>query len=247
MAPSAGCLTERSRLWPAIAVALFSGRSGVVYARPPTPDFQFDPVEYWAARILAWGLMVAVVVVVYALVRAVRGRLSGARSTALMVLCIIVLPSFSVATGMLLVFIRAERVEFCGSCHRVMEAYTNDMTNAEGTGLAAIHYVNRYIPNNQCYECHTSYGLFGTAEAKIHGVAEVARYYTGTYELPISMWKPYRNSDCLKCHARSNKWLAVEAHVDDDTEQQLFEDRISCMSCHQTGHKVRDEAAGGGS
>jgi len=234
-------------LWPAIAATLGVGPSGLAFARSPIPDFQFDPVEYWAARILAWGLIVAVAIVLYALVRAVRGRLAGARSTALMVLCIIVLPSFSVATGMLLVFIRAERVEFCGSCHRVMEAYTSDMTNTEGTGLAAIHYVNQYIPTNQCYECHTSYGLFGTVEAKIHGVAEVARYYTRTYELPISMWKPYSNGDCLKCHARSAKWLSVDAHIDGETEQQLFEDRISCMSCHQAAHRVRDGAAEGDS
>ena len=243
MALSAGCLTGRWRLWPAIAATLFSGRSGLVFAQPPTPDFQFDPVEYWAARILAWGLVVAVAIVLYALVRAFRGRLVGTPSTALLVLGIIVLPSFSIATGMLLVFIRAERVEFCGSCHRVMEAYTNDMTDEEGTGLAAIHYANQYIPTNQCYECHTSYGLFGTFEAKIHGVAEVARYYSGTYDLPISMWRPYSNSDCLKCHARSNKWLRVEAHTDEDTEQQLFENRISCMSCHEAAHKVRDTAA----
>ena len=112
------------------------------------------------------------------------------------------------------------------------------MTNPDGTGLAAIHFANRYIPNNQCYECHTSYGLFGTVEAKIHGIGEVVKYYTGSYDLPVAMWKPYRNADCLKCHAESNKWLSVDAHTDEETEQELFADLTSCMSCHDSAHQV---------
>jgi nitrate/TMAO reductase-like tetraheme cytochrome c subunit len=193
------------------------------------PDFQHDPVEYWASQILAWVLLVAVILVVYALVKAIRGELVGIRGKALMLVGVVLLPLFSISTGMLLVFTRAERVEFCASCHHVM---------AEFAGLAAIHFANRYIPTNQCYECHTSYGLFGTAEAKIHGIGEVIRYYTRTYELPVSMWKPYPNGDCLKCHAESKLWLSVDAHTDADTEAQLFADLLSCMECHGSAHEV---------
>jgi nitrate/TMAO reductase-like tetraheme cytochrome c subunit len=119
-----------------------------------------------------------------------------------------------------------------------MSDYAEDMTDPGGTGLAAIHYANRYIPSNQCYDCHTSYGLFGTVEAKLNGIAEVYRYYTRTYRQPISMWHPYSNRDCLKCHAESRKWLAIDAHVEGDTRQRLFGDLSSCMDCHVEAHLV---------
>ena len=76
-------------------------------------------------------------------------------------------------------------------------------------------------------------------EAKIHGIGEVAKYYTGFYDPPVAMWRPYRNADCLKCHAESDKWLSVEEHTDDETEAELFADRMSCMSCHGSAHHVQ--------
>jgi len=232
--------STRLEFWrPALAVVLLVARSDIIHASSPSPGFQHDPVEYWAARILAWALTIAVILVAYTLVKAIRGQLVGISGKALMLIGVVLLPAFSVTTGMLLVFTRAERVEFCASCHHVMQAYADDLTNPDGTGLAAIHFVNRYIPTNQCYECHTSYGLFGTAEAKIHGVGEVLKYYSGTYELPLAMWKPYPNADCLKCHAESNLWLAVDAHTYEETEEELFANQISCMECHGSAHEVR--------
>jgi hypothetical protein len=127
-----------------------------------------------------------------------------------------------------------------------MRVYAEDMTDPAGTGLAAVHFANRYIPENQCYECHTSYGLFGTVEAKLHGIAEVAKYYTGSYDSPVTMWKPYPNADCLKCHAKSGRWQSVDAHTDEGAEPELFEDRTSCMSCHESAHNVRTSTARAG-
>ena len=217
----------------------------VLYAADPGSDFRFDPVEDWAARILTWALVAAVILVSYALFAVLRGELRGVPGKVIMLVGVVLLPSFSVATGMLLVFIRAESVEFCASCHHVMQAYADDMNDPEGTGIAAVHFVNQYIPGNQCYECHTSYGLFGTVEAKLHGIGEVYRYYTHTYNQPIEMWQPYANRDCLKCHANSRKWLLVDAHTDEDMLAQLFDDRISCMDCHESGHNVRKAIPGG--
>ena len=48
-----------------------------------------------------------------------------------------------------------------------MQVYVDDMLDSESESLAAVHYKNRYIPSNQCYDCHTSYGMFGTVEAKM--------------------------------------------------------------------------------
>ncbi len=217
----------------------------VLDAAETASEFRFDPVENWAARVLTWALVAAVVLASYALFSVLRGELNGVPGKVIMLAGVVLLPSFSVATGMLLVFIRAESVEFCASCHHVMQAYADDMNDAEGTGIAAVHFVNRYIPGDQCYECHTSYGLFGTVEAKLHGIGEVYRYYTRTYSQPIEMWKPYPNRDCLKCHADSRKWLSVDAHTDENMQAQLFDDRISCMECHEPGHNVPDAGSGG--
>jgi len=216
----------------------------VLFASDSASDFRFDPVEHWAARVLTWALVAAVVLVSYALFAILRGELNGVPGKVIMLVGVVLLPSFSVATGMLLVFIRAESVEFCSSCHHVMQAYADDMNDPEGTGIAAVHFANQYIPGDQCYECHTSYGLFGTVEAKLHGIGEVYRYYTRTYNQPIEMWQPYSNRDCLKCHANSRKWMLIDAHTDEDMQEQLFDDSTSCMDCHDPGHNVRHTVAG---
>jgi cytochrome c nitrite reductase small subunit len=234
------------RSWPgrSIAVGLLFLSPIVLHAAEPASGFRFDPVEHWAARVLTWVLVAAVILVSYALIALLRGELNGVAGKTIMAVGVVILPAFSVATGMLLVFVRAGSVEFCASCHHVMQAYADDMNDPEGTGIAAVHFANQYIPGNQCYECHTSYGLFGTVEAKLHGIGEVYRYYTRTYNQPIEMWRPYSNSDCLKCHANSRKWLSLDAHTDEDMQEQLFDDRTSCMSCHDPGHNVRDEGPG---
>ena len=214
-------------------VSAFDGSAG----------FQQDPVELWTARSLTWVVVAAIVLVVFSLIRAVRTNDGRRPSRVVMLIAIVLLPSFCVASGMLLVFMRAERVEFCASCHLVMGDYAADMTDPDGTGLAAVHYANRYIPSNQCYDCHTSYGLFGTVEAKLNGIAEVFRYYSGSYRRPIVMWRPYSNADCLKCHAESKKWRVVDAHVDGEMRSRLFDDQTSCMDCHAGAHLVGSDAA----
>lgn len=227
----------------AVVISVVTAAPGVSVAAGTLPDFQFDPVEDWAARILVWVLLASLAAVGHLLIRSFRGRLDGLIGKGMLITGVVLLPTFSVATGMLLVLARAERVEFCGSCHKIMADYVDDMTNPHGEGLAAIHFKYQYIESNQCYECHTSYGLFGTVEAKVHGIGEVVRYYTGTYDLPLSMWSPYPNGDCLKCHARSRKWLAEEQHVLGESEKELFDGTTSCMSCHDTAHNVQTELA----
>jgi nitrate/TMAO reductase-like tetraheme cytochrome c subunit len=200
------------------------------------PDFQYDPVEYWASRILTWALIFAILVVLYSLVLVYRRETQGMFAKGLLFVGVVALPAFSITTGMLLALVRAERVEFCASCHRTLQPYVDDMRNGASEGLAAVHFRNQYIASNQCYECHTSYGLFGTLTAKVSGVGQVVRYYTGTYDIPLRMREPYSNGDCLKCHAASQKWLAEEEHTDADMQELLFSDEESCMSCHEAGH-----------
>ena len=214
-------------------------------AEPAVRDFQYDAVEFWGARVLSAVTVLSLVVIAYTLLQVLRGRAHGAAGKALTLASALLLPSFTVSTGMVLVFARAERVEFCGSCHTAMDPFVADMVEPAGAGLAAIHYANRFIPSNQCFECHTSYGLFGSAQAKVHGASQVLRYYGGAFSPPVRLWQPYPNADCLKCHAASRLWLAEPAHTANGMMDSLFEDAVSCMECHEPGHLVNAGLNGG--
>ena len=190
--------------------------------------FQQDPVELYSSRFLAGVLIFGIVVVLYNLIRN-GGRMGGSASIALLVAGVVAVPMISVLLGTVLVFQRAERVDFCLSCHRTMQSYVVDLKNPHSTSLAALHYQNRYIPANQCYECHTSYGMFGTVEAKMSGLIDVYKYYTNTFHLPIHMRRPYPNTDCLKCHADSVKWAGFH----EEFKEALFTGETTCMQCHR--------------
>src|SRR5215813_11975785 len=108
-----------------------------------------------------------------------------------------------------------------------MKSYLDDMTNPSSESLAAVHFKNRYIPSDQCYECHTAYGLSGTIQAKAQGITDVYRYYTRTFQAPITMRHAYRNEYCLKCHGGSAKFLTVKDHA--KNQATLFSDKRPCM------------------
>ena len=193
-------------------------------------QFQVDPVERYGARVLTAVIVLGIAVVLYSLIR-YRGRITGPISWALLAFGVAILPAMSSGFGTVIVFERAERVEFCESCHRSMKMFVADMKNPNSNSLAAIHYKNRYIPYDQCYVCHTSYGIFGTYKAKLEGVHDVYMYYTNKFKLPIKLSQPYPNTDCLKCHAESVKWLGVHGDFKDD----IFSGKTSCLDCHADG------------
>jgi cytochrome c nitrite reductase small subunit len=208
-------------------LAIWAHGTVAAHAREASAPFQQDPIEYYGSRFLTAILVFAIGLVLYSVIR-YRGRAEGAVSWSLLVAGVGVLPSLSIAFGSLLVFERAERVAFCASCHLAMQAYVDDLENPNSASLAAIHYRNRYIPKNQCYSCHTSFGLFGTVQAKIAGMLDVQKYYTRSFQLPIKMREPYSNTDCLKCHAEAVRWSSAHEQVKDT----VFEEEISCLRCH---------------
>jgi len=55
-------------------------------------------------------------------------------------------------------------VSSCGSCHTMMP-FVRDLQNVNSDTLAATHFKNRYIHENQCYTCHSDYGVGGTLKA----------------------------------------------------------------------------------
>ena len=209
----------------------------IAHAQQPGAQYQQDPVEHVAARLVAGLAILGIAVVVISLLK-YRGAAVGPASWGFLIAGAVALPLLMTGVGTILVFERAERVEFCASCHLTMKAFVDDMKNPQSNSLAALHYKNRYIPDNQCYECHTSYGLFGTVQAKKEGLNDVYRYYTRTFHLPIHLLHPYPNNDCLKCHAGSVKWN--EAHA--DYKDALFSGEATCMQCHADSNPAHNVA-----
>ncbi|MFZ0739891.1 MAG: NapC/NirT family cytochrome c [Candidatus Acidiferrales bacterium] len=196
-------------------------------ARAQQDAFQQDPVDQYGSRLLAVVIVVGIGLVLFSLFR-YRGRDVGPVSWGFLIAGTCVFPMILSGFGTILVVERVKTVQLCGSCHLTMKSYVDDMMNPDSNSLAAVHYTNRYIAQNQCYECHTSYGMFGTLEAKKQGFVDVYKYYTHTFQLPLKLRHPYRDADCLKCHAQSSKFLS--AH--EDSRQAIFAGKLTCMQCH---------------
>lgn len=208
--------------------------------RGPAVAFQADPVEVWGSRILITVICLGISVLLFTMFK-YRGRATGAVAWGLLITGVGIIPLVSSGFGTLLVFTRAERVEFCASCHLTLQPFVDDMKNPRCESLAAVHYRNRYITDNQCYVCHRSYGMFGTASAKVSGMVNVYRYYTHTFQQPVKMREAYPNRDCLKCHAESAKWQEQKEHT--RIEADLFADKVKCLDCHATPHILNNKEA----
>jgi len=201
--------------------------------------FHTDPVEVWGSRFLIATISIGIALLLFTLVK-YRGKTAGPFSWGLLVVGVALVPLMSSVLGTLLVFDRAERVEFCESCHLTMQSFVNDMRDPKSESLAAVHFKNKYIPDNQCYVCHTSYGMFGTVEAKMSGMVDVYKYFTRTYPKVIAMREPYPNHDCLKCHAESAKWLKHDEHI--AAREDLFADKMKCLECHGADHPAHPDS-----
>ena len=73
-------------------------------------------------------------------------------SWSLLIAGALVFPSLITGIGTILAFDRAERVEFCASCHLTMKSFVDDMRDPKTNNLAALHFKNRDIPDNLCYK-----------------------------------------------------------------------------------------------
>jgi nitrate/TMAO reductase-like tetraheme cytochrome c subunit len=149
----------------------------------------------------------------------------------LLLFALVVFPSMALFLGLGRAMDDAKRPEFCGSCH-LMQPWMDDLKDPASETLAAVHYQNRYILENQCYTCHAEYTMFGPAKAKLAGVRHLWKYVTGSYELPLEIREPYHFENCNHCHA--------EARVFRDTHADSLEDlqtgRATCLDCHVQPH-----------
>jgi cytochrome c nitrite reductase small subunit len=132
-------------------------------------------------------------------------------------------------------------VSACGSCH-VMTPFVRDLHDLKSDTLAAKHFKNRYIREDQCYTCHSDYGLGGTIKAKMAGLGHVWRNTVGRYEIPIKIAEPYPNTRCLGCHAESQKFLNAAGHPKAELHN-LVDGAVSCIACHGPAHPEQKKEA----
>jgi cytochrome c nitrite reductase small subunit len=159
-------------------------------------------------------------------------------------IALIVLPATAVLLANYHTFEGVHEVRGCASCH-VMLPMVNDMQDPKSETLAALHYKNRWIADNQCYHCHSDYGLGGNLEAKLTGFRHLARYTTRTYQEPIKARVKFDNNNCLHCHEKAPKWLAVESHV--EARQDLTANKTTCVECHGDPHPTAEQRTPGSS
>jgi hypothetical protein len=142
-------------------------------------------------------------------------------------------PSATVAVANYHTFVGVHEVQACNRCH-VMTPMVTDMHDPESDTLAARHFKNRWIPTDQCYACHSDYGLSGDLAAKAEGYRHLARYTSHTYAEPIVARGRYDNKNCMKCHSGMPKFEAVASHH--TVGDELEDNAMSCLNCHGLAH-----------
>jgi len=219
--------------WALGALLLSPGAALGATNAVPRPEGWIGTAEEWSQGL---GIALAVLTLVMLAVAWWRLR-EGARPRELfgtLFFGLAVLPLIVIYFGYTKGFSGMETVQACGGCH-VMTGHVNDLENPMSESLAAVHFKNRYIRENQCYTCHSDYGVFGTLSAKADGMGHVLHYVTGTYTLPLKIRHPYPNVRCFECHAGSQKFLKSPGHPA-EIQPQLASNEVSCLTCHAPAH-----------
>jgi nitrate/TMAO reductase-like tetraheme cytochrome c subunit len=214
-----------SSLWAAAAGASPSD-FGV-----PSPHGWIGTTNDWIQGI---GLVLALLNVILLIViwQMVRRRGVTPSSKALLLGGIVVLPAIVVFLATAHGMQESMTVDACGDCH-VMKGHVADLRNPASDSLAAVHYKNRYIQTDQCYTCHSDYGMFGTMSAKMEGLGHVYHNIAGNYPKPIKIKNPYSNLRCLSCHGGAQNFLAKH---DKESIPNLMANKDSCLDCHGPAH-----------
>ena len=198
-----------------------------------------DAVAQWGKFLVIGLIAAAMALTAYTLIGR-RGRLAEPHSKWMLFLGVAVLPVPAILLSTAVGMERSKSVAFCSSCH-AMDPFIADLQDPESERLAAVHYKNRYIPKNQCYSCHTDYGMFGTLEAKTAGMRHVYKDITGNWSRPIEIHAPYRYRICLNCHAGAVGF--EELHQDEIRD--VVDGNVICSDCHELAHPSREERAKG--
>jgi cytochrome c nitrite reductase small subunit len=127
----------------------------------------------------------------------------------------------------------SKRVDACGACH-VMDPFIKDLRDPKSDTLAALHHQNPASKGEECFACHSDYGLWGDMSAKLHGLGHIYHLATGTYTLPIRIRTPFPSTRCLSCHGQARRYLTNAAHA--DVLKDLAAGKAGCLDCHSSVH-----------
>jgi cytochrome c-type protein NapC len=137
---------------------------------------------------------------------------------------------------------RAESKTFCLSCH-IMSGYGESLLIDDPSYIPARHYQNSLVPRDYaCYTCHTNYTMFGTINAKMHGLRHLYVQYLGTPPKPedIKLYEPFNNRECLHCHLGQRKFEEAAPHQKPGLLDRIKSNQQGCTSsgCHEFIHDV---------
>jgi hypothetical protein len=212
----------------------------VIGAAVPLPHGWIGTADQWARGL---GIAFAVLELVLLVVawRQTAGGEIAAGTRQLLVFSLGTLPFALVFFGYSYGLEASKKVEACGACH-VMTPFVADLRNPKSDTLAAIHHMNHEIAGNDCYTCHSDYGMSGTIRAKWEGLGHVFRYTTGRYRLPIKIAHPFPVERCLGCHGDSQKFLRTSGHPA-EAMADIVSGKMPCIDCHGPAHPAPETRA----
>lgn len=162
-----------------------------------------------------------------------RKRLARSTYHWLLLMGMVVFPGITLLSTTASLFEDMKTVGSCASCH-VMQPFVDDLRNPDSRTLAARHYQNRWIPDQQCYHCHTTYGVHGAFDAKLAAARHWLRYVTGSWQEPVTYRGKYPNKNCLACHAGAQRFVRISSHT--SYAEELINNQIRCINCHGAPH-----------
>lgn len=185
-----------------------------------------------------------VVTLALAVLVAARAELTRARGGKILAfVAMFVLPVLCLWVGYSEHMDRAERTQFCLSCH-VMHDFGHSLYVDDPSYIPAAHFQNNLVPRDHaCYTCHTDYTLFGTMHSKMRGLHHIYVQYFGTIPKPenIKLYTPFNNRECLHCHAGARDYVDEPKHNKDPSlMSKMNSNQTSCMAkgCHDVVHNV---------
>ena len=209
-----------------LPAALRGQAADSIYQQPK--DYLMD----WVKVLAIVTALLAIAIIAWTLA-AHRGRLSGFRARLLLFAGVCCVPFPAVLMSAAVGLEQSKAVVFCDSCH-LMGAFVQDMKDADSRSLSAVHFRNRYIQDEHCYSCHTDYGLFGTLEAKVGGMAHVWSEFSGAGSGMVRPKTNYRFTICLNCHGQSAKFIRQKGHA--GVVGKVMSGQSMCTECHNRSH-----------
>lgn len=147
-----------------------------------------------------------------------------------------ILPIVATVLGASIHLENSTTTQFCLSCH-VMEKHGQSLYIDDPTHVPAAHFQNNRIPKDHaCYTCHTDYTMFGDVNAKMRGLKHIYVYYLSTPPAKLALYEPFKNRECLHCHANGRSYEETTPHK--EMKEQLTNNDMSCLTCHAKIHDV---------